>query len=191
MTFSAASTNTEEVPTMSGAYETLAYNIFPPSRSGASNSVAIAFTSANSGEGVTHVVGSVLRAMHGSSSGSFHIDMDWLKSQPADRSLRGVEDSEERSEWTSGWEHRRYLIKQLRLRFQYLAIDCPALGTSSDVLGLAPLVDGIVLVVEADRTRKSQIRNAERQIEAAGGKLLGLVLNKRRYPVPDYIYDLL
>ncbi len=175
------------------AYDTLVYNIFPPPRSGtSSNSIAVAFTSVNSGEGVTHVVGSLLQAMRGCSPASaLNVDMEWLKNQPAKPSPTAPSGLPGRSAWMSGWEHRKQLVQQLRMRSQYVVIDCPALSVSSDCISLAPLVDGIVLVVEADRTRKSQIRNAECRIEAAGGKILGLVLNKRRYPVPDSIYNLL
>jgi Mrp family chromosome partitioning ATPase len=53
---------------------------------------------------------------------------------------------------------------------------------------LAPGVDGVVLVVEADRTKRDQIQRAQRTIEMANGNLLGLVLNKRRYVVPRWLY---
>ena len=50
------------------------------------------------------------------------------------------------------------------------------------------MVDGVILVVEADRTKRDQIQRAQQTIEMANGKLLGLVLNKRRYVVPKWIY---
>ncbi len=56
---------------------------------------------------------------------------------------------------------------------------------------LAPEVDGVVLVVEADRTKRDQILRARRTIEMANGKLMALVLNKRRHVVPEWIYRLL
>jgi Mrp family chromosome partitioning ATPase len=59
---------------------------------------------------------------------------------------------------------------------------------AQDVLRLAPLVDGIVLVIEANRTKREQMLYAERAIEAAKGKILGHVLNKRTYVVPDWLY---
>jgi hypothetical protein len=175
------------------AYDTLVYNIFPPHRSATtSNSIVVAFTSVNSGEGVTHVVGSLLQAMRGCSAASaLNVDMEWLKKQPPQQGLTSPPELPGRSGWMSGWEHRKQLVQHLRMRSQYVVIDCPALTESSDCISLAPLVDGIVLVVEGDRTKKSQIRNAQCRIEAAGGKILGLVLNKRRYPVPDSIYNLL
>lgn len=170
------------------ACDTLVHNIFQPHRP--SNSTVVAFTSVNSGEGVTHVISALARAMRGSSpAGMLNVDMDWLKSQPAKPSLTDLLELKGRAGWVSGWEQRKQIVQQLRGRSQYVVIDCPALSASSDCISLAPLVDGIVLVVEADRTKKSQIANAQCRIEAAGGKILGLVLNKRRYPVPDSIYN--
>ena len=53
---------------------------------------------------------------------------------------------------------------------------------------LASMVDGIVIVVEAGQSRRDEILNAQRTIENAGGNFLGFVLNKRRYPVPEWLY---
>jgi len=53
---------------------------------------------------------------------------------------------------------------------------------------LASSVDGVVVVVEAGQSRREEITNAQRTIEQAGGKFLGFVLNKRRYPVPEWLY---
>jgi hypothetical protein len=41
--------------------------------------------------------------------------------------------------------------------------------------------------VEADRTQKEQLSYAERTVESAKGKILGLVFNKRSYLVPDWL----
>lgn len=76
----------------------------------------------------------------------------------------------------------------LKRSFSHILVDCPALKSSSDALIIAPMVDGVVLVVEADRTTKEQVTWAQRTIEKANGKLLGVVLNKRRYPIPELIH---
>jgi Mrp family chromosome partitioning ATPase len=68
-------------------------------------------------------------------------------------------------------------------------IDCPSLKESNEVLGLAPLVDGVLLVIEANRTSKRQVAYLERAIESAGGKILGHLLNKRTYPVPAWVHN--
>jgi uncharacterized protein involved in exopolysaccharide biosynthesis/Mrp family chromosome partitioning ATPase len=79
-------------------------------------------------------------------------------------------------------------LEKLRRKYRYVLVDCPSLKESQDAVLLAPLVDGIVLVVEADRTRKEQLRYAERALESAKGKMLGHILNKRSYIVPDWLY---
>ncbi|MGQ0762661.1 MAG: hypothetical protein ACT4OT_11715 [Acidobacteriota bacterium] len=79
-------------------------------------------------------------------------------------------------------------VDALRVSFDNILIDCGPLHESSDAAVLASNVDGVVIVVEAGRSRRDQIVNAQRTIEQAGGKFLGFVLNKRRYPVPEWLY---
>lgn len=89
------------------------------------------------------------------------------------------------SEFERGLEN----LQTLRFVFDYVFLDCSALKTSDTASLFAPAVDGMVLVVEAERTRKEQVRNALNTIDMVNGNLLGCVLNKRRYPVPQWIYS--
>ena len=86
-------------------------------------------------------------------------------------------------------EYRLACIKALRWNFDYVLIDCPSLTVSPDATTLAPLVDGISVVVKAAQTRRAQIKRSQQMIEGAEGKFLGFVLNQRRYPVPNWIYQ--
>ena len=79
-------------------------------------------------------------------------------------------------------------VQALRIIFDYVLIDCPALSVSDDAAILASSVDGVVVVVEADKTNQEQISRTRQTLEMANGKLLGLVLNKRQYPVPKWLY---
>jgi MinD-like ATPase involved in chromosome partitioning or flagellar assembly len=76
----------------------------------------------------------------------------------------------------------------LRFAFDYVLLDCPALSISEETTFLAPETDGVIVVVEADNTKREQIQSAQKMIENADGKFLGFVLNKRQYPVPNWIY---
>jgi Mrp family chromosome partitioning ATPase len=67
-------------------------------------------------------------------------------------------------------------------------IDCPSPATSSEATTLAPLVDGISVVVKAGQTRRGQIQRCQQMIETAGGTFLGFILNQRQYPVPNWLY---
>ena len=78
-------------------------------------------------------------------------------------------------------------VQALRIVFDYVLIDCPALSVSDEAALLASSVDGVVLVVQAERTRHEQIRHAAQTLEMANGKMLGLVLNKRRYQLPRWL----
>ena len=79
-------------------------------------------------------------------------------------------------------------VDALRVSFDNILIDCRSLHVSSDAAVLASSVDGVVVVVEAGQSRRDEIINAQRTIEQTGGKFLGFVLNKRRYPVPEWLY---
>jgi Mrp family chromosome partitioning ATPase len=79
-------------------------------------------------------------------------------------------------------------LKLLRERFAHLIIDCQSIKNSASLARVAAFCDGLVLVIEADRTRPDQIELARRAIEAAQGTLLGCVLNQRKYPIPNWLY---
>src|SRR6266849_3656976 len=78
-------------------------------------------------------------------------------------------------------------VDALRVSFDNILIDCRSLRVSSDAAVLGSSVDGVAVVVAAGQTRRDEILNAQRTIEQAGGKFLGFVLNKRRYPVPEWL----
>ena len=79
-------------------------------------------------------------------------------------------------------------VDAMRVAFDNILIDCRSLRVSSEAAVLSSTVDGVAVVVEAGQTRRDEILNAQRTIENAGGKFLGFVLNKRRYPVPEWLY---
>jgi len=80
------------------------------------------------------------------------------------------------------------LLKELRGEFDLILIDSPAVISCPEWLLLAPKVDGVVLVVEAGKTRWQTVNKVKESISAQNGNILGVVLNKRRYPIPDFIY---
>ncbi|MEW6220968.1 MAG: hypothetical protein AB1634_15755 [Thermodesulfobacteriota bacterium] len=52
---------------------------------------------------------------------------------------------------------------------------------------LAPLVDGVVLVTDTRHARLTAVRQAAAAIGQQGGKLLGVVLNRHRSPLPSFL----
>lgn len=102
--------------------------------------------------------------------------------------LAAVAGSGKASDWQSAPEYRAECLKALRWNFDYVLIDCPSPAVSSDATTLAPLVDGVSVVVKAAQTRRGQIQRCQQLIESAGGNFLGFILNQRQYPVPNWLY---
>lgn len=80
------------------------------------------------------------------------------------------------------------LLQNLRQQFGLIIFDLPPTTARSNTLGIAPVLDGVLLVVEAERTRSPVINRAKQQLEDAGASLLGIVLNRRREHVPSWLY---
>jgi Mrp family chromosome partitioning ATPase len=90
---------------------------------------------------------------------------------------RGVEGS---SLFTSN--RLRYRMQELKEEFDYVLVDAPPVGSCGDAVLLGQVSDGIVLVVEANSTRRETARKAKESFESANVKLLGAILNNSTLP---------
>ena len=82
----------------------------------------------------------------------------------------------------------RARVSELRDEFDYVLMDTPAVHLFGDAVLLGQMVDGIILVVDSNNTRRESARLAKESIEAAQVPLLGAVLNRRTFPIPELIY---
>lgn len=76
------------------------------------------------------------------------------------------------------------------LRSHYDLIVIPSAHMLEDVLSasLSRLADGAILVVEAERTRAPVVLQLKEAVQHGGGKIIGSILNKRRYYIPHWVY---
>jgi hypothetical protein len=194
-------------------YHSLLYTVLQKPRDKQQGGVVIGLSSNNPGEGVTYVARGLVRELAKCELTSVAgVNISFLRKlhEPTveaiknsisrqaylageeggktERFSRSLATQRSTSPWEASWQYRRDCINLLRTEFDYTIIDCPSLRESGDLLGIAPFVDGVILVVEANRTRREQPRQAEQRISAAGGTLLGYILNKRTYEVPRWIY---
>jgi Mrp family chromosome partitioning ATPase len=79
-------------------------------------------------------------------------------------------------------------LRELRLEFDYTILHGPPAALCSDATLLGYLSDGVVLVLEANSTRRAAAQRAVQMLQAANAKLLGSVLSKRTFPIPERIY---
>jgi Mrp family chromosome partitioning ATPase len=82
----------------------------------------------------------------------------------------------------------RARFTELRDEFDYVLVDTPAIHVFGDAILLGQMTDGIILVVGSNSTRRESARLAKQSIEAAHVPLLGAVLNRRTFPIPEIIY---
>jgi protein-tyrosine kinase len=80
------------------------------------------------------------------------------------------------------------LLQGVREKFDYVILDGPPVPAFPECLVLCAKVDGVVLVLESGKTRRQVALRARKQVEEVGGKMLGVVLNKRKYYIPEWIY---
>ncbi len=83
----------------------------------------------------------------------------------------------------------RGYFEGVRKRFDLILVDSPAAIASPDGISFSRTVDGVVLVLEAEETRWPVAARVRDQIVRNGGRILGLVFNKRRYHIPNLIYE--
>jgi Mrp family chromosome partitioning ATPase len=79
-------------------------------------------------------------------------------------------------------------LNELREEFDFTIIHGDCAGTSSSTCLLAHLVDGIVLGVTANRTRKAVAQKIREHLTTADVRLLGIVLCERTFPIPENLY---
>jgi protein-tyrosine kinase len=83
----------------------------------------------------------------------------------------------------------RLLLAELRRYFKYVLIDSPALSVGNDGIALGLATEGVVLILKADSSRREVARKAVQDLQNAGVRILGAVLNQRRFPIPQAIYS--
>ncbi len=75
--------------------------------------------------------------------------------------------------------------------YRFIVVDMPALDEDGSMVRLAGSCDGLVLVVETERLRWEAVSKARQQLQQWNTNVLGVLLNKRRYPVPNWVYAVL
>jgi len=171
-------------------------------RAALSGAGVFAFTAANAGDGVSFVVKSLARELARASGERVLLAPAAILGEglctvaPSGAETAAQEHGAVYAVKRSGpvpksWEAGRLAgnLNETRRHFGWVLIDCPSLRESDFALGVAPHTDGVVLVVAADQTKRAEIARARRSIELSSGALLGFVLNKRTYPVPDFLYQ--
>ena len=79
-------------------------------------------------------------------------------------------------------------LSELRKEFDYLVIDAPPLTAYADAMVLGRLVDGVVIVLEANETRREAALQVIESLRTSKILVLGAILNNRTFPIPTALY---
>lgn len=76
----------------------------------------------------------------------------------------------------------------LKKDFNYIIVDGSAVFGSSDPTYIAKSFDGVIFVVECEKTKWEVLQEAKDKVSKAGGNVIGVVLNRRIYYIPKILY---
>ena len=95
-----------------------------------------------------------------------------------------------RSKSDGYFESRRFdsFLDNVRNSFDYVIFDSAPVSGFPDAQTLCSKVDGVILVITYDKTRRQVAVRAKKELEDAGANILGVVINRRKYYIPDWIY---
>ena len=77
---------------------------------------------------------------------------------------------------------------ELREMFDIILIDSTPRADSPDGVRMSRFVDGVVMVVDAEKTRVPVAEALKNEISGNGGNIIGVVFNRHRHYIPDAIY---
>ncbi len=83
------------------------------------------------------------------------------------------------------------LLHTLKNDYSFVIFDSPAIGATSSSVRLASLLDGVILVTESERARWEAVQRVKEQLIKANVNILGVVLNKKQFHIPRFLYKTL
>lgn len=97
------------------------------------------------------------------------------------------------SKWKSGEVGSAVsgLIRELRKKFRFVLVDSAPIIPYLDGCTLGSETDGVVFVVESNATRAEVVDRALEKLKSSGNDILGIVLNKRVFNIPQFLYRFL
>jgi capsular exopolysaccharide synthesis family protein len=87
-----------------------------------------------------------------------------------------------------GTQRFKQLLTSVRQTYDYVLIDAPPVGIVSDPAILGTQGDGVLLVLDAQNTRKRSVRQAMRSLDTVGANVFGTVMNNLKVSSEGYYY---
>jgi protein-tyrosine kinase len=90
----------------------------------------------------------------------------------------------------SRFESNRFdaFMEDVRKQFDYILLDAAPVNMFPDSAAICSRVDGVIIVVTYGKTRRQVGLRVKKELEDAGANVLGVIINRRKYYIPDWIY---
>lgn len=88
-------------------------------------------------------------------------------------------------------EHIGKIFDELRTRYRFIIVDTPPVVPFVDSDIVAGFVDSVVIVVEATTTKAEILDVTINRLKAVEANIAGLILNKRVFYIPKWLYRFL
>jgi len=73
--------------------------------------------------------------------------------------------------------------------YDFVLVDCPAVNVYEGSASIAALCEGVIMVVEGGRTLRQAAKAAKQLLMRANCNILGVFINRRKYYIPQFLYD--
>ena len=87
-----------------------------------------------------------------------------------------------------GSARMKAFLKEASTQYDVVLIDSPPVLAVTDASILAPLADGVILVVNSGETRVDAARDAKAHLEKASARIIGVVINQIKMDADDHGY---
>ncbi|MBP5342465.1 CpsD/CapB family tyrosine-protein kinase [bacterium] len=74
-------------------------------------------------------------------------------------------------------EEFKNLIDEFRKQYDFIILDLPPVNSVSDPIGVSQYIDGLILVIKHDYTRRRDAHEAIRQLKYVNANLIGIIYN--------------
>lgn len=97
-----------------------------------------------------------------------------------------------------GWDHKKLtkilmqwpeVLDELRENYDLILLDTSPFFRGEESRSLCKTADDVLVVIEAEQSRRPQTHTMVENLRAMGCSILGAVLNKRRFHIPRWAYD--
>ncbi len=82
-----------------------------------------------------------------------------------------------------------HYIHAFKQHYNYIVVDTAPVLPYGDALTIGRMCDGVVLNIQAEVTKREVVQRAKAKLDEARIPVMGAVLNRRRYHIPDFIYN--